>query len=1386
MATITTNVFLDDGTARTAGEAWTLNGGSLTIRTDTRWHIGKPAGLTGSIGAITGSASLGGGILIDCRNVREVTFNSGTGVVPAIGTLITQGAVTGYLLGVWPDLASAPLAPAAAMPATGFLKFREVTGGVFSAGALTGISASADGPDVPSWIEFVQRQAVANTINRLNFFRVRGTWYTLPQVTSGSVGQIIQVPTNGGGAGTEVPAIWIETGVGTNIYRKFKCIQAAFFNVTNIGTDVRSLFCQTLGNGEVRIGSNGTNSIGFLPPAGCRIRIPNVLGRQTTVANDALNLVPFGTLSTRPDYTTTANGIIDFEFFMSDSYFLFASPGQVLINHCATFDSFSSSNEAQPCVINDMVVSPYNVSSAALILASNLNGGSITDSEFWRGTAASNGHSGSVTLCANYVGNNIHVGVITYARSTGRSLNMSQVSDSIFTDLYQYNAAIATATCSRVTFKDLDHNDRIVGSTNSTTGINMLVTSVTCDAVFIDGFTFGQKGVVTDFCNPYLALLNNGASSNTRIRNGGTITNKLRVANSTLAPQYIIQDSGVTNGLLAQRIYLEHTRTGDYIGQNSSKNITLENCQGTVGNSNIASSTTLLKGSRRAASPTAGAPAVVGTHFFDFYTSDTVGFLTFCGNEPTAETAPFVTTTLTTANGGFNAAGQFVMPAIGDRIIIETPYKVLGHTAFRNVAISLVGANASNMSYEYDLDTGSGFSGIYKTMITGTPQTPLITEVISPSAGFKMRLRVTTVTANLANAITYVSIGTDSTFVAQRDNLYPLDVVNISLTGLVANSRVQLFDTTNSVELFNSIVTGTTLNFQTEYVADFNLRTRVSYATAIDARLFLEETDLVTVSGITKAISQEIDSVYVANAIDGFSVTDIDIVDALLLVEIDAPTLGWPTIYAYTVAWNYSQIGIQDEGVFMEALDQANYLVNSFQIKNVSSLSVPLTLTNGWGRDAITNTTAAIIDNSGGSIFSNPDLVIPFSSGSGLSPTQDATLSKLDTLTENVGGLRYTTKALEQAPSGGGGGGGDWTSLEKEQLRFRIGIDGTASAPVSANPSLATDTDITNSQTAIIAEINANEAKIDIIDTFVDAIKVRTDLIPADPATNTQVNTRLAAASYVAPTNLSAAQVRTELAPELARIDVAVSTRNAVAPDNASVTAIKAKTDNLPSDTASTTNINNQTTTLLTAIGTGGVTPTEIYDYISDPTRVDVFKADLTLVAKTADPRFAFLDAPVSSAGGSTDLTPVLNAIALTATSVELEAAKDEILGATVAIDIPSIVAGVRLDLERLGGPLALTKIDTTQIITNISLLNDLSALDVYTEMLNAISISNLVNDTDLLNLQTILLNAIANKVLIRKDEIIGTVNSGRNIIGQVKGEQKIIGIVQDQNSIGV
>lgn len=69
---------------------------------------------------------------------------------------------------------------------------------------------------------------------------------------------------------------------------------------------------------------------------------------------------------------------------------------------------------------------------------------------------------------------------------------------------------------------------------------------------------------------------------------------------------------------------------------------------------------------------------------------------------------------------------------------------------------------------------------------------------------------------------------------------------------------------------------------------------------------------------------------------------------------------------------------------------------------------------------------------------------------------------KLNTLLQAAGGspgdYEFSADALRNAPAGGGDGGGggsaDWDATERAQIRYRLGIDGTASAP-TAVPTLA-------------------------------------------------------------------------------------------------------------------------------------------------------------------------------------------------------------------------------------------------------------------------------------------------------------------------------------------
>lgn len=1023
MATITSATYLDDGTARTAGETFTLNGGILTIRTDTRVHVGAPASNTGSLGAISNPTNYSAGVLLDGRDVREVWFNSGTGNVPAIGSSITQGAVSGYLLGVWANLNSLPTAVGTAMPTDGFIKFREVTGGSFAAGALTNIGATATGADTTSWIEVVQRNSVANTIPRTGFFQSRGAWYYLNGVTtSGSANQTVQIPSMGG-SNTHVPAIWIETGVGTNTYECYPSVSSTYFTAVNLATDVRCKVVRTIGSGQVVIGHTGSGNAGFVPVSGCKIRIPNVLGRQSTSGSDASNDVPNATIANRPDWGTANGGNIDLEYFMADWHFSYATPNEIKLKYGATFDQLLFTSPAVAMAVEDFHVGVYAALNIAVLSITNSPyGGTYTNCKFFRGNSAANGHVANLQTCMNYTFTNCHFGLIEYARPTsGRSMLLTTCSDISLNDIYQYNAQALATSCSDISIKGIDHNDRMYGNTNATTGLSVFTANTNSNNILVDGVTFGMKGVASGYHNPYASIFDINTASNVTFRNAGTQASPLLCENSTNAAGYILNIAGGNENIRAQRCYLNITRTDIYSSgnANATRGLTIESLHGTVGAVSSRSMDSFLKGVRATSVATGVLSAVYGSFCYDMFTADTTGVIWFHFNEPTDTNDNYVTLTLTGTIGGFNSNSQVLLPNVGDSLVVEMPYFAIGHTAFSSTDPTVTTtAGAGTYQYDYDIDTGSGFSGSWATLSGAN----LAAETISASQGVKLKVKVTTLLANTA-AISVITIPTVSTLSAQTNNLYILDNAEIEITNLRAGSRVQIYDVTNSVERYNQVVAGTSLTYSAPYASDYTARVRVMYATTTTADEFIEFSATVTVNGLFRSVIPEVDPIYVSNAVNGFAVTGIEIDDTNLLIKGEDGSYAWAQIYAYETAWLFSEAGIRDEGRFITAIDSINYVLENFKIKNISSPSLPLIITGGWGRDSVTGLSATLIDTTGGTIFSNPDLVIAIEGGSGLTPAEQAQLSniediseKVDGLIENSSGNRFTAKALEQAP----------------------------------------------------------------------------------------------------------------------------------------------------------------------------------------------------------------------------------------------------------------------------------------------------------------------------------------------------------------------------------
>lgn len=794
MATITTDTFLDGGTARTAGEAWTMNGGILTVRTDTRWHANSPASMTGSLGSATISATLGGGYYIDATNVRWMAYDAGSGNVPAIGTTVTGGTsgATGYLLGVWASLTAAPTAVGAAMPATGFLKFREVTGAYVDNDVLSGVGATANGVDKVGWIEVVHDQTANITVPRLGKFQTRGDWFELDN-TTGSANQLIQIPTNGS-ATAYVPGVWIETGVATDVYEYYPSIYAAGMITANLGTDARSKFVCMETNGNIRIGHNGTTTVGYVPVSGCRVRIPNILGRQCTTGARATNVIPSATAATRPDFTTTSAGAIDIEYFATDWYLQFAQPYSVRFRNVATFDYINISECATALDIDGGGNGiSQSLDARTVTLTSNFAGGTVANWKSHRFQAGSADHAFEVVFCKGITLENVQSGILTFARSSGVAFQITQSSDITINNCKAFNQNLTITTCKNIIVNDYDHTDRYVGTTN-TTGIYGIVLNSSCDNVLIDGVTFGLGGTIANN-HPYLGVVNVGQSSNIKVRNFGSRGAFLN-GGSANQPAYIFLSSGNNDTVKLQRLYMKPTRTGAISDLNSDNNMTYEHVYGDVADTMVLAGLNAVAKNCGGTNTVAGQSSVYGTHFWDAFTSDTAGRVVLSMNEPTADTTALVT--YVAGNPLFTSAGQLTMPTVGDEIIIESSYFVKGCTALTNTAPIVTGTNVTyvsgadwgNHDIYYQIDTGSGYGGTWKDLTA----TNLSGETIDPATGFKIKYRIVTDTASTTNAITYIRIATTSTAVAQTDNLYPLDTVTLTVDGIVTGSDVVIYE----------------------------------------------------------------------------------------------------------------------------------------------------------------------------------------------------------------------------------------------------------------------------------------------------------------------------------------------------------------------------------------------------------------------------------------------------------------------------------------------------------------------------------------------------------------------------------------------------------------
>lgn len=242
-----------------------------------------------------------------------------------------------------------------------------------------------------------------------------------------------------------------------------------------------------------------------------------------------------------------------------------------------------------------------------------------------------------------------------------------------------------------------------------------------------------------------------------------------------------------------------------------------------------------------------------------------------------------------------------------------------------------------------------------------------------------------TMTVQLPSGTTYTTANNSGgTITVTTPAIYQ----SVTISGPTVGSRIQIYDTTHSIELYNGTpsfpYTWTDTNPASATRA---IRLRVAYCTSSTANQFIDTSigtcgTSVPSNAVSYLVSPVVDSVYVNNMINGTAISDCSISGSTLHVDINAGTTNWPHIYAFMVYWLSTSGGIKDQFIEMTATDQTHYVFatahGSFKIKNVTSgPTVPLLVTGGNAKPDSGSVTD-ILDTTGGSIFCIEDTVVPY------------------------------------------------------------------------------------------------------------------------------------------------------------------------------------------------------------------------------------------------------------------------------------------------------------------------------------------------------------------------------------------------------------------------
>jgi len=229
----------------------------------------------------------------------------------------------------------------------------------------------------------------------------------------------------------------------------------------------------------------------------------------------------------------------------------------------------------------------------------------------------------------------------------------------------------------------------------------------------------------------------------------------------------------------------------------------------------------------------------------------------------------------------------------------------------------------------------------------------------------------------------------------------------ISASGIVAGSRVQVYDATTATELYNDIP-GTTLALSTVWTANHILVLRVAKTGSIPVEL----AGLLTASGANFLVSQPVDAVYNALGIDGSTCTEFvpDYPNLQIDISDGDGTTSVQRIYAWAAYNQTTALGISSMFGAVTATDTSNFLINSnlVNVKLDNVLPTPVIITGGY---LSRSDGATVIAATSGSIQLDPGKAYIAGGGAGLTLAQiegSSVIAKDATVLTRLAASAYT------------------------------------------------------------------------------------------------------------------------------------------------------------------------------------------------------------------------------------------------------------------------------------------------------------------------------------------------------------------------------------------